>query len=346
MTGPDAKIGDYAGRGDLAAWLRISATRKALKIDAARGSRGDARRDLARSLARRRRRQRSRAQAHPLDLHRASSSRRSASAFAALEVRQRNLLRQHILDELTIDDLAKLYRVHRATCARWLADARADLGKQTRKRLVSALGTPGDELESLLRFLDSDIELSISRILELGLAMNRSRPRRPARRRIGCSRSHPASSSDDQIGVGRGSTSTRATTAGRRCRARRAATCRRGSAAIGIDTVLGSGGMGIVYRAWDPQLARAVAIKVVKRAADDATGRARLVREAQSLARLSHPNVCHVYDVGTDGDEVWVAMELIDGVSLRDWAESAQRTACSTCCSAPPRASPRRTPPG
>ena len=89
-----------------------------------------------------------------------------------------------------------------------------------------------------------------------------------------------------------------------------------------IETVLGSGGMGIVYRAWDPQLARAVAIKVVKRAADDATGRARLVREAQSLARLSHPNVCHVYDVGTDGDEVWVAMELIDGVSLRDWAAS------------------------
>ncbi|HEY1547837.1 MAG TPA: protein kinase [Kofleriaceae bacterium] len=86
-----------------------------------------------------------------------------------------------------------------------------------------------------------------------------------------------------------------------------------------IDTVLGSGGMGIVYRAWDPQLARAVAIKVVKRASDDATGRARLVREAQSLARLSHPNVCHVYDVGTDGDEVWVAMELIDGVSLREW---------------------------
>jgi RNA polymerase sigma-70 factor, ECF subfamily len=55
--------------------------------------------------------------------------------------------------------------VHRATCARWLADARADLGKQTRKRLVAALGTPSDELESVLRFLDSDIELSISRIL-------------------------------------------------------------------------------------------------------------------------------------------------------------------------------------
>jgi X-X-X-Leu-X-X-Gly heptad repeat protein len=87
-----------------------------------------------------------------------------------------------------------------------------------------------------------------------------------------------------------------------------------------IDTVLGSGGMGIVYRAWDPQLARPVAIKVLRRAGDDTQGRARLVREAQALARLSHPNVCHVYDVGTDGDEVWVAMELVDGVTLRQWA--------------------------
>jgi len=84
--------------------------------------------------------------------------------------------------------------------------------------------------------------------------------------------------------------------------------------------------MGIVYEAWDPQLDRPVAIKVVHRAAADAAGRARLVREAQSLARLSHTNVCHVYDVGTapaadnpEGD-VWVAMELIDGTTLRDWA--------------------------
>ena len=91
-----------------------------------------------------------------------------------------------------------------------------------------------------------------------------------------------------------------------------------------IDTVLGSGGMGIVYRAWDPQLNRALAIKVVRRAQDDEKGRARLVREAQALARLSHPNVCHVYDVGTEDEEVWVAMELIDGVSLREWQNRDQ----------------------
>ena len=86
-----------------------------------------------------------------------------------------------------------------------------------------------------------------------------------------------------------------------------------------LDSVLGSGGMGIVYKAWDPQLARPVAIKVVRKAGADAQLRTRLVREAQSLARLSHPNVCHCYDVGTDGEEVWVAMELIDGTTLRAW---------------------------
>ena len=90
-------------------------------------------------------------------------------AFASLEVRQRNLLRQHILDELTIDDLARLYRAHRATCARWLADARAELGKATRKRLIASLQINRDDVDSLLRFLDSDIELSISRILHDGV---------------------------------------------------------------------------------------------------------------------------------------------------------------------------------
>src|SRR6185369_4720991 len=59
-----------------------------------------------------------------------------------------------------------------------------------------------------------------------------------------------------------------------------------------IETVLGGGGMGLIYRAFDPQLARAVAIKVLKHARDDESLRIQLVREAQSLARLSHPNVC------------------------------------------------------
>lgn len=156
------RIADYAGRGELAAWLRVSATRKALKLV----RKIDREETLDEILLDHW------PDATPGPEHKQLRSQYTAElkkaireAFAALEVRQRNLLRQHILDELTIDDLARLYRVHRATCARWLADARADLGKLTRKRLMAALGMPTQDVDSLLRFLDSDIELSISRIL-------------------------------------------------------------------------------------------------------------------------------------------------------------------------------------
>ncbi|HUJ61227.1 MAG TPA: protein kinase [Kofleriaceae bacterium] len=87
-----------------------------------------------------------------------------------------------------------------------------------------------------------------------------------------------------------------------------------------VDSMLGSGGMGIVYRGWDPSLARPVAIKVVR----DPTLRDRLAREAQTQAKLNHPNACQVYDVGTDGDEVWIAMELVRGVTLRAWLAGAR----------------------
>ncbi|MBL8619772.1 MAG: serine/threonine protein kinase, partial [Myxococcales bacterium] len=112
------------------------------------------------------------------------------------------------------------------------------------------------------------------------------------------------------------------------CAACRAAlsSAARGAATAGgfgryrVETVLGAGGMGVVYRGFDPALGRPVAIKVVRGDRDDAAERARLAREARHLARLSHPHVCHVYDVGEDAADVWVAMELIDGVSLRAWA--------------------------
>lgn len=157
------RIADYAGRGELAAWLRVSATRKALKLI----RKVDREETLDEILLD----HWPNATPGPEKKHIRTQytgelKKAIREAFAALEVRQRNLLRQHILDELTIDDLARLYRVHRATCARWLADARADLGKHTRKKLVSALGIQQkDEMDSMLRFLDSDIELSISRIL-------------------------------------------------------------------------------------------------------------------------------------------------------------------------------------
>ena len=96
-----------------------------------------------------------------------------------------------------------------------------------------------------------------------------------------------------------------------------------------VDGILGAGGMGIVYRGFDPELRRPVAIKVVRPGHDEGLLglRARLGREAEAMAQLSHRNVCQVYDIGTEGDEVWVAIELVEGGSLRQWLTSAPSAA-------------------
>jgi tetratricopeptide (TPR) repeat protein/predicted Ser/Thr protein kinase len=82
---------------------------------------------------------------------------------------------------------------------------------------------------------------------------------------------------------------------------------------------LGAGGMGSVYGAYDGQLERRVAIKLLHPDARGADGHARLLREAQAMARLTHPNVVTVYDVGAFGDDVFIAMEYIEGRTLRAW---------------------------
>lgn len=94
------------------------------------------------------------------------------------------------------------------------------------------------------------------------------------------------------------------------------------SAKIGRFTVLqriGAGGMGVVYTAYDHELDRKVAIKVLPPDLADEEGEARIRKEAQALAKLSHPNVVAVYEVGRDADSVFVAMEFIDGATLGDW---------------------------
>jgi tetratricopeptide (TPR) repeat protein len=91
---------------------------------------------------------------------------------------------------------------------------------------------------------------------------------------------------------------------------------------------IGEGGMGVVYAAYDPELDRRVAVKLLRstEADDGSLGRARLLREAQSMARLSHPNVVGVHDVGTFEGRVFVAMELVVGRDLRAWLAVQQRT--------------------
>ena len=92
---------------------------------------------------------------------------------------------------------------------------------------------------------------------------------------------------------------------------------------------LGTGGMGVVYCAFDPELDRRVALKVVhpRRLAAHSGRRTqqRLAREAQALARLNHPNVLAVHDVGVVGGQLYVATELVDGSDLAAWLEGAPR---------------------
>ncbi len=83
---------------------------------------------------------------------------------------------------------------------------------------------------------------------------------------------------------------------------------------------LGVGGMGEVFAAYDPHLDRRVALKLLRVGALSAQeGRARLLREAQAMAKLQHPNVIAVHDVGTLGDHVFVAMEFVQGETLGEW---------------------------
>jgi predicted Ser/Thr protein kinase len=82
---------------------------------------------------------------------------------------------------------------------------------------------------------------------------------------------------------------------------------------------LGEGGMGVVLAGEDANLGRPVAIKLVRSNVEHPAYRARLLREAQAMARLEHPNVVKVYEIGEDKGRLFVAMELVDGVTLTDW---------------------------
>jgi serine/threonine protein kinase/tetratricopeptide (TPR) repeat protein len=98
-------------------------------------------------------------------------------------------------------------------------------------------------------------------------------------------------------------------------------------AAFGRYTILhelGAGGMGMVYAAYDAQLDRKVALKVLRRAGGEYE--TRLVREAQAMARLSHPNVVAVFDTGAEKDRLFVAMELIQGATLSKWQQASARS--------------------
>jgi eukaryotic-like serine/threonine-protein kinase len=96
-----------------------------------------------------------------------------------------------------------------------------------------------------------------------------------------------------------------------------------------VLSALGAGGMGVVFAAWDPQLGRKIALKLLRSsvASSSKDARTRLRREAQAIAQLSHPNVVSIYDVGTTDDgALYIAMEFVEGDTLTSWLKSYPRT--------------------
>lgn len=156
------RIGEYAGQGELVGWLRVSATRAALKL-----LRREKREvpDEEAALA-------ERATDGDPELHYMKALYRDAfkaafqDALDSLDAREKNLLRQHVVDDLSIDDLGALYKVHRATAARWLSSARETLLARTRTAFMKRARVSGAECESVLRLVQSQLDATIRRRLE------------------------------------------------------------------------------------------------------------------------------------------------------------------------------------
>jgi RNA polymerase sigma-70 factor (ECF subfamily) len=148
----------YSGTGSLAGWLQVVLTRDALKL--LRSHQREVKDDDDTLLGQMDSPAESPELAHLKSKYSGQLSASFRRAIGQLEARQRNLLRQHYLDELTLADLAALYRVHRATVARWLADAKVSLLERTRDDLCGSLKLDRPHAESVMRLVQSRLDLS------------------------------------------------------------------------------------------------------------------------------------------------------------------------------------------
>ena len=154
------QIHEYGGRGTLRSWLRTIAVRtgrRMLGLEATGASGDDELSELPAAVA-----------DPELALLRTRYSEQVrgafAAAFAALGERERNVLRQYYIDGLTIDQLAALYQVNRATTARWVAGARLAVVTKTREQLVGHFGIAATEVDSIIRLVRSQIDVSLKSI--------------------------------------------------------------------------------------------------------------------------------------------------------------------------------------
>src|SRR5262249_5204945 len=149
-------IEEYAGRGELRGWLRVSASRMAMQVLREQRRTAPLDSDLAAHLAVRSPNTNPERMLLQV-LYRPEVKAAFEEAMRSLPNHERTVLRQHFIDGLTIDDLGKLHGVHRATAARWLARSRGALLHEVRKALKERLKISRSECDSILRFVRSDL---------------------------------------------------------------------------------------------------------------------------------------------------------------------------------------------
>ena len=159
--GQRARIEDYAGRGSLVGWVRVTAVRLAIDVLRQRGKTVASDEDALQTVA---------IDPDPelrilAERYRDEVKAAFRESFAALSAAERNLLRLHHLDGLTIDELAAMKRIHRSTVARRIARSCELLATNTHARLVERLGLPPSQVESVMRLVRSQLELSLERWL-------------------------------------------------------------------------------------------------------------------------------------------------------------------------------------
>ena len=164
-TGKTPRIAEYSGFGFLQNWVRVTALRAL--VDIARSEKARkleelfADEDMLAMTAH----DSSLDNRYTRDQINRAIKQAFARAIAGLAPRQRNFLRHAHVDLLTLDQIATLYSIHRATVARTLAQARETMMTETRRELAEQLGLADEQLESLVRAADSCIDLSLSRVL-------------------------------------------------------------------------------------------------------------------------------------------------------------------------------------
>jgi RNA polymerase sigma-70 factor, ECF subfamily len=151
-------IAGYSGRGSLRSWVRSVGVRTARRLAGVTDGGADSAHDELDRIG-------ANVQDPALTVlreqYRDKVREALADAFTRLTARQRNVLRQYYIDGLTIDQLAAVYQVDRATTARWVIGARTRVLDGTRDQLCNVLGISGEEVESILRLVRSQLDVSL-----------------------------------------------------------------------------------------------------------------------------------------------------------------------------------------